>query len=86
MKGNNKRTQWEIIYDILSASQEEIKKTHLMYKTNMTYLRFKEYLEILQQKDLIEERFPEQNGTIYCATERGNELLESLNVVRQYLK
>jgi len=82
----NKRCEVEIIHDLLSSAQEEIKKTHLMYRTNMTYNQFIKYLDALKEKDLIEEIKSGQNGNNYYLTEKGKKLLDCLNKVLKYLK
>jgi len=47
---NNKRSESEIIFELLSSAQEDIKKTRLMYKVNMTYTQFTKYLDFLETK------------------------------------
>jgi predicted transcriptional regulator len=83
---DNKRSESEIIYELLSSAQEDIKKTRLMYKTNMTYSQFSKYLDYLIKKDLLEEKDSVSNGKIYQVTESGKKLLEPLNIMFDYLK
>jgi len=84
---NNKRTETEIVYDLLSSAQKDIKQTRLMYKANMPYVQFKKYLNVLKEKGLLGEKDSNPNGgKIYCITEDGKNLMEYLNIVKSYLK
>lgn len=83
---NNKRSESEIIYDLLSSAQKDIKKTRLMYKVNMTYTQFMKYLDALIKKDLLGEKDSNPEGKTYYTTDKGKELLESLHIVLTYLK
>jgi len=76
----------EIIYDLLSSAQKDIKKTRLMYKANMTYTQFTKYLNALMEKGLLDETNSNPEGKTYYTTDKGKELLESLHIVLTYLK
>jgi len=83
---NNKRCESEIVYDLLSSAKNDIKKTRLMYKANMTYSQFVRYLNILEKKDLIKKKKTTDNGEIYYTTDKGSRLLQYLNIVTDFLK
>ena len=83
---NNKRSESEIIFDLLSSAKQDIKKTRLMYKTNMTYVQFVKYLDFLLEKDLLEGRNINEREQVYNITDKGKELIESLDTVLNYLK
>ena len=83
---NNKRSESEVIYDILSAAQEDIKKTRLMYKANMTHTQFTKYLDALLEKDILGEKDAYPTGKNYYVTDKGKELHELLDVVLTSLK
>ncbi len=54
-----RRGKIEIIADILRSIQDkkgEIKPTHLLYKSNLSHAKLKEYINILLEKGMIEER------------------------------
>jgi len=75
----NKRSESEIIYQILSlATTKGLRKTHLMYKTNLCYNHFLEYLDFLLEKKLLEVKSGNPTGNIYYTTEKGNKLLETI--------
>jgi predicted transcriptional regulator len=74
----NRRNEFEIIHQLLSLSLPGIKKTRLMYQTNMCYSQFHEYLSCLLEKKFLETRPGNPHGTLYFTTEKGKKLLESL--------
>ena len=76
----------EIIYDLLSSAQKDIKKTRLMYKANMSYTQFTKYLNPLIEKGLLGEKDSSPEGKIYYITDEGKKLLEPLHTVLTRLK
>ena len=83
---NNKRSEVEIIYDILTSAREDIHKTRLRYKSNMSHIQFNKYLDAMIEKDLINEKEENDKSKVYCLTEDGKDLLVSLNIVLNRLK
>ena len=66
-----RRDRTSIIYDILKAVQEKgrrIKPTHLLYKSNLSHTRMKNYLAELMESGMIEER--EEKGKFYFLTDK----------------
>ena len=54
-----RRGKLEIIADILRSIQNKkgnIKPTHLLYKSNLSHAKLKEYVDILMEKEMIEEQ------------------------------
>ena len=54
-----RRGKLEIIADILRSIQSKngrIKPTHLLYKSNLSHAKLKEYVDILLEKGMIEEQ------------------------------
>ena len=87
MRLKKRRSELIIIYDLLSLlEKQELKKTHLMYKTNMTFTQFNKYLGVLLIKGLLNEKGSKNGGKIYFVTDKGKRLMESLDVVMNYLE
>ncbi|MEK6822606.1 MAG: winged helix-turn-helix domain-containing protein [Nanoarchaeota archaeon] len=82
---SERRNQLEIIYDILQAIQDKggiIRPTHLLYKSNLSHARMKEYIEQLSVKGMIDAR--EKNGKQhYGITEQGIKFLVDYKKVRE---
>lgn len=65
------RERLEIVYDILSVINDGVKKTHVMYKANLSYKLLTRYLDELLTADLVVLK----ENALYCLTERGDEFL-----------
>jgi predicted transcriptional regulator len=68
------RSRVEILYDIISAAKPSSKKTHLMYKGNLSYQQLDLYLNFILQNGLLEERFIDDTR-LYCITQKGMQFL-----------
>jgi predicted transcriptional regulator len=81
-----RRNRLEIVRDVLKSIQNKggtIKPTHLLYKSNLSHNRLKEYLEELSQKRLIDE--VEQKGkSMITLTQEGYEFLEKFDRLREF--
>jgi len=83
----HKRSEAEIIRRILSLAQRETKKTHLMYRTNMSYSLFIDYLDFLLEKNLLEKKTSNpSDATVYKITEKGKKVLENINSTLDHMK
>jgi predicted transcriptional regulator len=82
---SERRNQLEIIYDILEAIQNKggiIRPTHLLYKSNLSHARMKEYIEQLTGKGMITAT--ERNDKPHFAiTEQGIKFLVDYKKVRE---
>ena len=70
----NNRGKIEIMADVLSLSTAGIKKTHIMYKANLSYEQILHYLNQLLGKGLIAQHVAD-GSHVYRTTERGREFL-----------
>jgi len=53
---SNRRDKITIMSDLLNIIQEPRRVTHILYKSNMSYVQLLKYLENLKQLGLAEER------------------------------
>ncbi|MBS3177045.1 hypothetical protein J4457_07485 [Candidatus Woesearchaeota archaeon] len=80
-----KRDKLTIIHDILLAVQRKgkIKPTHLLYKSNLSYQRMKEYVDELKQKQLVDE-IEEDGQKLFNLTEKGYKFLADYTRMREF--
>ena len=82
---NNRRTEVEIIRDIIILSQNGVRKTEILYQVNLSFHQLKNYLSYLLEKEILEERTIENNGSNgFSTTPKGNELLTNINKTLSY--
>ncbi|MBI4150656.1 hypothetical protein HY492_00870 [Candidatus Woesearchaeota archaeon] len=81
-----RRSQLEIVYDMLKAIQDKggkIKPTHLLYKSNLSHKRMKGYVEDLEKKGFMtSEAAGEKN--MYVITEKGLKFLQEYQKVKEF--
>ena len=85
MLSKNKRNDIEIMAEMLTLAQEEVKKTHLMYKTNISYNQLMYYIGFLVEKGLIDERDGGQSN-IYLITDKGRVFLNDIEKLINQIK
>jgi predicted transcriptional regulator len=81
-----KRNRLEIIRDILEVIRNKngrIKPTHILYKSNLSYIMMEEYLEELIQKGFISEEKTKDSKT-FRITEKGLSYLEKYNLIADF--
>ena len=81
-----KRNKLEIIKDILEVIKNKngkIKPTHILYKSNLSYIMMEDYLTELIGKNFIEERINGKNKT-YIIKARGLEFLEKYLMIEDF--
>ena len=70
----NNRGKIQIMGDVLTLGTSGIKKTHIMYKANLSYEQVHLYLGELIGKRLIAQDVS-PDGVVYRTTEKGREFL-----------
>ena len=87
---NRRRSEIQIIGEILDISKNGAKKTEILYQNNMSFSQLQNYLSFLLEKNIIEENSVlNGNGThnkIFINTEKGNELLGEINRILTYFE
>ena len=71
----NNRGKIQIMGDVLALGTSGIKKTHIMYRANLSYEQVHIYLGELIGKRLISQDVSSSDGVIYRTTEKGREFL-----------
>jgi predicted transcriptional regulator len=78
------RGKIEIMADILSLSTAGIKKTHIMYRANLSYEQILYYLNELMAKSLISLHVRD-GSALYTTTEKGREFLKCYAYMAQLI-
>ena len=81
---NSRRSELDLIGEILVLSKEGAKKTELLYQANLSYMQLQKYLPFLVEKNILEEHVVKNNGylhRLYKTTEKGLDLLNDINQV-----
>jgi len=73
--GGTNRGKIQITADILYLSTVAIKKTHIMYKANLSYEQVNYYLTDLLNNDLLSQHILE-DGIVFRTSEKGREYLK----------
>jgi predicted transcriptional regulator len=71
----NNRGKIQIMGDVLALATSGIKKTHIMYRANLSYEQVQLYLGELIAKRLIIQDVSSPDGLVYRTTEKGREFL-----------
>lgn len=85
----NRRSEIEIIGQILNISRGGVKKTEILYQSNLSYMQLQSYLPFLLEKNILEEYTVENNGCLskmYRITEKGSYLLDYIDKVLMHLE
>ncbi|MEX0932511.1 MAG: winged helix-turn-helix domain-containing protein [Candidatus Pacearchaeota archaeon] len=83
-----KRNRTDILNDmlrILKDSRGKIKRTHLMYKANLSHKQLKLYLYELQRNKLVEDR-KEGKTSFIAITKKGMEFIIQYSQMKEFEK
>ena len=87
---NHRRSEMEIVRDILTLSQNGAKKTEILYRVNLSYHQLQNYLSYSLEKEILELKIVENDNQIkckiYCTTAKGDQLLEDINKTLSYFE
>lgn len=81
-----RRGKLEIIADILRSIQNKggkIKPTHLLYKSNLSHAKLKEYVDMLLEKGMIEEQTV-KGRKIIIMKEQGHKFLLEFERIKEF--
>ena len=85
MKMNHRRSNIEIIADMLRTGENGAGKTEIMYSANMSYSQIQKYLGFLMSQDFITKVEVGNPVVTYQVTGTGLKLLRSIESVTEML-
>jgi len=77
-RSDKRRSRHDIIADILEDAKDGTRKTHIMYRVNLSYSQNERYLTALKKAGFISE----ENG-VWKTTEKGLHVLEACKLCRR---
>ena len=83
---NHRRSNIEIIADMLRVGENGAGKTEIMYSVNMSYTQIQKYLAFLLSQELINKVEVGNPVVTYHVTGKGKELLRSIDNVMEVLE
>jgi predicted transcriptional regulator len=81
-----RRGEVQILTDLLTISLKEVRVTHLMYRSNLSYSTLRRYLLAALKQGLIVKVIDGGGSVVYRTSEKGRLLLTSLNEVKCVLR
>ena len=82
----NKRSESEIIAQILYSAEKEAKKTQLLYDANISYTHFIKYFNFLLEKKFLKVKDQNHNRIIYQTTDKGEHFLKDINNILEQIR
>jgi len=82
----HRRSDVQILTDLLSVALRDVGVTHLMYKANLSYSTLRRYLSAAQDKGLINKVNNGDGTMVYRTTDKGRIILEKLRDVKTLLQ
>jgi predicted transcriptional regulator len=80
------RSKVDIVYDILvSATGAGAKKTHILYKANISSTQVENYFSALLAHNLLARALDNEGNNIYRTTERGARFIECCDEIRSLI-
>ena len=81
-----RRSKLEIINDMLKSIQNKggkIKPTHLLYKSNLSHSKMKEYIGELMKKGMVDEIL-EKKKKMFIITDKGYNFLLEFERIKEF--
>ena len=83
---NQRRSNIEIIADMLKVGENGAGKTEIMYSANMSYTQIQKYLAFLLNREFINKVKVGNPIVTYQVTEKGTELLRNIDTIIEILE
>ena len=82
-KPRKHRNRFGIIGDILAIAQRGERKTHIMYRANLSFGELNQYLRFLMEQGLIERRLDqEEHAVTFRTTQNGFDFMRTYEDLR----
>ena len=85
MRVNQRRSDIEIIADMLKVGEHGAGKTEIMYSANMSYSQIQKYLGYLTAQGFIDKMKMGNPSVTYQVTDSGLKLLQLISSIKEML-
>src|ERR1051326_3808629 len=86
VKAEKHRSKVDIVYDILiSALGAGAKKTHILYKANISSTQVENYFSALLAHNLLAHKHDSDGHSLYQTTEKGKKFIECCDEIRSMI-
>ncbi len=85
MRVNRRRSDIEIIADMLKVGENGAGKTKIMYNANMSYSQIQKYLGYLMAQGFVDKMKLGNPSVTYQVTDSGLKLLELISSIKEML-
>ena len=85
MRVNRRRSDIEIIADMLKVGENGAGKTEIMYSANMSYSQIQKYLGYLTAQGFIDKMKMGNPSVTYQVTDSGLKLLQLISSIKEML-
>ena len=85
MRVNRRRSDVEIIADMLKVGENGAGKTEIMYSANMSYRQIQKYLGFLVANGFVDQMKMGNPSVTYQITDSGLRLLQLINSIKEML-
>jgi predicted transcriptional regulator len=85
MRVNRRRSDIEIIADMLEVGENGAGKTEIMYSANMSYAQIQKYLGYLMAQGFVDKMKMGNPSVTYQVTDSGLKLLELIGRIKEML-
>ena len=85
MRVNRRRSDIEIIADMLEVGENGAGKTEIMYSANMSYAQIQKYLGFLMAQGFVDKMKMGNPSVTYQVTDSGLKLLELIGRIKEML-
>jgi len=82
---NKRRSDIEIMADMLKVGENGAGKTEIMYSANMSYSQIQKYLGYLMAQGFIDKMTMGNPSVTYQVTDNGLKLLQLINNIKEML-
>ena len=83
---NKRRSNVEIIADMLKVGENGAGKTEIMYSANMSYAQIQKYLGFLLSHGFVNKVHVGNPAVTYKVTDKGNDLLRNIDSIMEILE